>query len=232
MDNIKEILTVNLGQWELIIRFVVACLCGGIIGLERSHRQKEAGLRTHIILALASALVMVVSKYGFFDIPLGDATRVDASRVASNVVTGVSFLCAGVIFVRGGSIKGLTTAAGIWATAGVGLAIGSGMYMIGLVATFLIVLIQIILHRFLPASETMETNEITFTAVDDGKMIEKVKNFLIEQKIKILGIEVKKGHEGYIKVRMTVKIAKNAALENFIPLINEEDGIRDFSVVC
>ena len=120
-----------------VIRMFVACFCGAIIGLERSRRQKDAGIRTHMIVALGSALIMIVSKYGFMDIMHIEGIRADASRIASNVVTGVGFLGAGVIFVRDVSIKGLTTAAGIWATAGVGLAIGAGMYPLGIAATLL-----------------------------------------------------------------------------------------------
>ena len=131
-----------------IVQMLVACLCGALIGLERSRRQKDAGIRTHMIVALGSALIMVVSKYGFFDLLQYEGLRADASRIASNVVTGVGFLGAGVIFVRDVSIKGLTTAAGIWATAGVGLAIGAGMYPLGIAASLLMVVSQLILHRF------------------------------------------------------------------------------------
>lgn len=135
-------------QSIFVLRIILASICGGFIGLERSHRQKDAGIRTHIIVALGSALVMVVSKYAFGDLPLSDSLRWDASRIASNVVTGVSFLGAGVIFVKEQSIRGLTTAAGIWATAAVGLAIGSGMYVVGIACTILLVIIQLILHKY------------------------------------------------------------------------------------
>ena len=102
--------------------------------------RKEAGLRTHIIVAVGAALLMIVSKYGFTDILDTPGIRVDGSRVAANVITGISFLGAGVIFVRDVSIKGLTTAAGLWSMAGVGLAIGAGMYAIGIFSTALIML--------------------------------------------------------------------------------------------
>ena len=118
----------HIDELEYMLRIAIAALCGGIIGFERSRMRKEAGLRTHIIVAVGAALLMVVSKYGFTDILDTPGIRVDGSRVAANVITGISFLGAGVIFVRDVSIKGLTTAAGLWSMAGVGLAIGAGMY--------------------------------------------------------------------------------------------------------
>ena len=231
--SFQDFLQSSLGQWEYLVRIFVACVCGGLIGLERSKRQKEAGLRTHIILALGSALMMVVSKYGFFDILSSPELRLqaDASRVASNVITGVSFLGAGVIFVRGGSIKGLTTAAGIWATAGIGLSIGAGMYMTGVVSTILLILIQIILHKILPASETMETNVISFTADDDGEVLDNIKDYIIEQKIMIMGIHTKKNlQDNTISVTLTIKIAKNTSIEGLLPLVNKNPKIRQFSI--
>ena len=113
---------------ELMLRITIACVCGALIGMERTIRLKEAGIRTHTIVALGAALMMIVSKYGFLD-AVRYQGNFDASRIASCVVTGISFLGAGVIFVRGNSIKGLTTAAGIWATAGIGLALGAGLYI-------------------------------------------------------------------------------------------------------
>lgn len=147
-------------QGELIIRLLYACLCGAVIGFERSIKRKDAGIKTHIILALGAALFMIVSQYGFTDLKLGDEFRADASRIASNIVTGVSFLCAGVIFVRGASVKGLTTATGIWTTAGIGMAAGAGMYTITLIATILIVVIQLMLSNLSARIETHYAVEV------------------------------------------------------------------------
>ena len=99
-------------------------------------------MRTHAIVALGAALMMVVSKYGFYDVE-----KVDSSRVAAQIVSGVGFLGAGVIFVRNNTVSGLTTAAGLWTTAGVGMAVGAGKYGIGVCAGILVVAIQEILHR-------------------------------------------------------------------------------------
>lgn len=136
-----------LVQGEYIFRILLAALCGMVIGFERKNRKKEAGIRTHIIVALASALMMVISKYGFDDIIMFGDVRLDPSRVASQIVSGIGFLGAGMIFVHRSTVKGLTTAAGIWATCGIGMAIGAGMYVIGIASTIIIFIVQIILHK-------------------------------------------------------------------------------------
>jgi putative Mg2+ transporter-C (MgtC) family protein len=130
------------------VRLLVAAACGLGIGFERKNRLKEAGIRTHMIVALGAALMMIVSKYGFFDLVGTEALmKVDASRIASQIVTGVGFLGAGTIFIRNRSVTGLTTAAGVWATAGIGMAMGAGMYTVGIAGTGLVLLTQYWLHN-------------------------------------------------------------------------------------
>ena len=116
-----EVLVQNI---VFFVRLILAAVCGGIIGYERTNRGKGAGIRTHSIVSLASCLMMLVSKYGFADMDvLGDG-----SRIAAQVVSGVGFLGAGMIYFNGRhSVKGLTTAAGIWATSGIGLALYNRM---------------------------------------------------------------------------------------------------------
>ena len=130
---------------NMIFRILLACLCGVSIGFERKNRAKEAGMRTHCIVAAASALMMIISKYGFYDVVVANI-KLDPSRMAAGIITGVGFLGAGIIYIQRGSIRGLTTAAGIWATAGIGMAAGAGMYIVGLASTGIILLAQVILH--------------------------------------------------------------------------------------
>ena len=133
----------NIVQLEYFIRILLAGICGAIIGLERRKRFKDAGIRTHLILSIGCAVIMIVSKYAFSDV-----LDYDAARVASNIISGVGFLGAGVIFVKSGSVRGLTTAAGIWTTAAIGMAIGAGFYLLGIGVTILLVVIQLLLYRF------------------------------------------------------------------------------------
>jgi len=132
---------------DLIIRLAVAGLLGAGIGLEREFRSKEAGLRTHFLVAVGSALIMLVSKYGFSDIIQKHNIVLDPSRVAAQVVSGIGFLGAGTIIINKQFVKGLTTAAGIWATSGIGLCVGAGMYIIGTCAAILVLIGLEILSR-------------------------------------------------------------------------------------
>ena len=136
---------------EYIFRVLLAGICGIAVGLERRNRSKEAGIRTHFVVACGAALMMVISKYAFFDIIESGAyanmdVRLDPSRIASTIASGIGFLGAGMIFVHKNTISGLTTAAGIWATSGVGMAIGAGLYLLGISATVILLLAQILLH--------------------------------------------------------------------------------------
>ena len=142
-------------EWEFILRIFVAAILGGLIGLEREYRAKEAGFRTHFLVALGSALFMIVSAYGFSGVQMdGMTSRWDVSRVAAQVVSGIGFIGAGTIIFRKSEniVSGLTTAAGLWVTAAIGLACGGGMYVLSIASTFLVLVgleaFNYLLHRF------------------------------------------------------------------------------------
>ena len=211
----------HIGAWDYLVRIVVACLCGGLVGLERTKRLKEAGIRTHIIVALGATLIMVVSKYGFSDV-----VGADASRIASNVITGISFLGAGVIFVRGGSVKGLTTAAGIWATAAIGLALGAGMYTVGVLCTALIILLQFSLHKFLPGDMQSSKELLMVISKDYHTVMPKIRERLNEMKVLIGGVEMEKLENGDVRVSMDVRIHKDNLSDELLDLADEFPEIK------
>ena len=126
-------------EWNFILRLFIAGILGGLIGFEREVRAKEAGLRTHFIVALGSALFMIISQYAF-------SGRFDASRVAAQVVSGIGFIGAGVIIFQKNVVRGVTTTAGLWVAAAIGLACGSGMYDIAVAATLLTLLCLEAMH--------------------------------------------------------------------------------------
>lgn len=138
---------------EWLLRILCATIMGGLIGYERHTRSKDAGIRTHSIVAVASALLMIISQYAFED-------TADPARVAAQVVSGVGFLGAGIIFVRHDLILGLTTAAGIWATSALGLCFGAGFYILGFFVGFLIIIIQLLIYRFFNFSSNRTTMEL------------------------------------------------------------------------
>ena len=126
--------------FEFILRLFVAGMLGTVIGLEREYRAKEAGYRTHFLVSLGSALIMIVSQYGFEAVLAQSGMGLDPSRIAAQVVTGIGFIGAGTIILNKHVVRGLTTAAGIWATSAIGLCIGSGMYFLGISATALVLI--------------------------------------------------------------------------------------------
>ena len=130
-----------------IIRILVAVGCGALIGIERQRHGRNAGVRTHVIIAASSALMMIVSKYGFDDIAAAENMKVDASRIAAGVIASIGFLGIGVIRVEGKETVGLTTSAGLLATVAIGLAAGAGMYVIAVFTAVMIFLLQLIPHK-------------------------------------------------------------------------------------
>lgn len=122
---------------EFVFRLFVAGVLGALVGLDREYRAKEAGYRTHFLVSLGSALIMIISQHGFDGVLHEVGVGLDPSRVASQVVTGIGFIGAGTIILHKQTVRGLTTAAGIWATSGIGLTIGAGMYVLGISATVL-----------------------------------------------------------------------------------------------
>ena len=164
---------------EMFLRLVISCACGLSIGMERSKRFKEAGIRTHIIACCAAALFMLISKYGFGDLD-GVLEGADRSRIAAGVVTGISFLCAGVIIQVGSSVHGLTTAVGLWLTAAVGLSIGAGMYGLGIFATVLTVAFQSLLHHITFGNDSFHYCNVKMT-VDPGFDFGQLKALVLEK---------------------------------------------------
>ena len=123
--------------WDFVWRLVLAALFGTIIGLDREYREKEAGFRTHFLVSLGSALMMIGSQYGLSEILTHDGVSLDPSRIAAQVVCGIGFIGAGTIIFNHQIVRGLTTAASLWATAGIGLTAGAGMSWLALAATIL-----------------------------------------------------------------------------------------------
>ena len=161
---------------EFILRLLLAGIMGAVIGLDREYRAKEAGYRTHFLVSLGSALIMIVSQHGFGEILDIPNVNLDPSRIASQVVTGIGFIGAGTIILHKQIVRGLTTAAGIWATSGIGLAIGAGMYTLGISATIL-TLIGLEVLSFLFKSVGMKSSAVEFSTDNKETLNQLVKKF-------------------------------------------------------
>ncbi len=149
--------SLNGEGWRQIAELALALALSSLIGLEREFRQKNAGLRTHTLVGVGAALFMLISKYGFTDVLEPGRVVLDPSRVAAQIVTGIGFLGAGLIFVRRDSVRGLTTAASIWLTAAVGAGAGAGLPVLAVITTaiyFVVATAYTQLVRRLPHSPT------------------------------------------------------------------------------
>lgn len=206
---------------EFIFRVFVAALLGGMIGFEREYRAKEAGLRTHFLVAMGSALFMIVSQYGF-DAVLSTSITLDPSRVAAQVVSGIGFIGAGTIIFQKHVIKGLTTAAGLWVTSAIGLACGSGLYLLSVASTLLVLLcletIFFILMRI--GSRTIS---VTISTTEREK-IKKVVNQLREDCVTMDSYEMKRHGELFV-VSMELKVKRNNYRNRIIEFMDKFDGV-------
>ena len=215
---------------EFLIRLLLSAALGALVGLERSKRQKEAGVRTHCIIACTSALFMILSKYAFIDVTSIDGLRgADPARIAAQVVSGISFLGAGVIFKNGNSIRGLTTAAGMWGTAAIGMAVGAGMYWLGLSEAAILVAIQIILHRFPVGADALTTQEILVEMEDTPELQAQFDTLLKAHNGQVVESSLSRD-EGYLRMEITAKLEPPITHDEALTFLKSNSGVRKVSV--
>lgn len=217
---------------EFIIRVMIAALLGGIIGLEREYRAKEAGFRTHFLVGLGAALFMVISQYGFNTI-LGQTGKAsfDPSRIASQVVTGIGFIGAGMIIFQKHVVRGLTTAAGLWVTSAIGLTVGAGMYVLAITATLLCLLCLEAMNFFLARFGTRAVN-VCFSSREQAK-IQQVMSKLIHENVDIDAYEMKQQTSpsgNVFMVTMELKIKRAQYQTRIFEFIQEFDGVSIESI--
>ncbi len=216
---------------EFLLRILAACLCGAVIGYERSRRFKEAGIRTHVIVCCAAALIMIVSKYGFVDLGSSAAgyypgtSGADPARIGAAVVSGIGFLGAGAIFRNKNSVNGLTTAAGLWATAGIGLTIGSGLYWLGIAATVIICFLQYLMHHFTVGSDAFQNSILEFDVDNEVDFQPILQDFVnsLEGQISSYSF-ARSGSTTHYSV--TLKSKKLVTMELVNDFARQSDGIR------
>ena len=199
-------------DWDFILRLLLAGIMGGLIGLEREMRAKGAGIRTHFIVALGSALFMIISQYAF-------SGRFDAARVAAQVVSGIGFIGAGVIIFQKNVVRGVTTAAGLWVAAAIGLACGAGMYVVAGAATLITVICletMHFVHRYI-AEKMVEVTLSTDGDTDPLTILEKVK-------ASRLNVESYSFSEG--KVHLSLRMRQKDSLETLRKFVSKLEGIK------
>ena len=220
---------------DFCLRILAAAVAGGIIGLERSYRFKEAGVRTHIIVCCTTAVLMILSKYGFVDMTAPDGnffngTRgVDAARIAAQAVSGISFLCAGVIFKNGSNVRGLTTAAGLWLTAGLGLAFGAGMYVVGVFALILLCILQFTIHHVFPSIDSYSGNNLHFKISDDKCFYNDLDEQLKTWKARIVQSNITYNNDGTAEYDLVVRRRDELSYDELKEFTKGRDDIISFS---
>ena len=233
-----EILEKEFSLWqylEFFLRVLVACVCGAAIGYERSKRLKEAGIRTHIIVCCAAALIMIVSKYGFGDLVSSNGTDLygargaDPARLAAQIVSGVSFLGAGIIFRNGNTVKGLTTAAGIWATAGIGLAIGAGMYLIGIFTTVVVAVIQIIMHKYTFGVDSTVLGHLKCVAPNEEAFRKALNAYIAKRRIQVQDMKINFLDDGSAEYSLTLRLRQDVTINDLSDFLANVGDVRAVS---
>ena len=169
---------------SILIRMILAIICGGVIGLEREDKNRPAGLRTHVLVCIGSAVVMLTAQYMY-----NKFSDSDISRMGAQVISGIGFLGAGTIIISRGHVRGLTTAAGLWAVACVGLAIGIGFYSGAIIGTLFIFLSMVFLRRFSHKFQDASKNMDIYVEIDKTKSINDIMNILDSRNISVTQYE-------------------------------------------
>lgn len=206
---------------DISIRLVVAMVLGGIIGLERDYRAKDAGFRTHFLVAVGSALFTLISMYGFVD------GVKDTSRVAAQVVSGIGFLGAGLIVFQKNVIRGLTTAAGLWVTAAVGMACGAGQYYMAVFVTALMLFGLEVLSHFVHQLGGMTNVQISFSSPsrDAAKAaIDKIRSVVAD----VVTYEMndkRTSHGELFEIQMEVRMRRSQRKDDLFDYLKEFDDV-------
>lgn len=211
----------SLLELELLALAFVLC---GIIGIERQVRQKAAGFRTHVLVGTGSAAFTLVSSFGFAHV-LGDDVSLDPSRIAAQIVSGIGFLGAGVIFTRRDVVRGLTTAATVWVSAAVGMAAGAGMVTLAIGLTVCHLLALVVFGPWLARIPTRDTNRVVRIVYDDGEgVLRRLLAVATEAGLAAFILSTERTEDGF--VHLDVRFKGRTPLRLLIPQLHEVEGVR------
>lgn len=218
-------------QLIFFLRIILAMLCGGIIGIERQQRIKVAGTRTHMMISMAAALMMIISKYGFLDVISTVGVSWDVSRIAASIITGIGILGGIIITGKQGHVSGTTTAAGLMATIAIGMAFGSGMYILGFAVTVLVLGMQYLLHRNLWIVKQTIRAQVVFHIEHDAGEYEKVLEKLEKYQIHIQQFKWEKMNSDSFQISCHVTIPARYTKEEIISIFAGMPETENFEIV-
>ncbi len=215
-------------EWtEITLRLVLATVFGAAIGLERERKNWTAGMRTHMMVCVGSALMMMVSAHGFNEV-LGDNIELDPSRVAAQVVSGIGFIGAGtILFLKQGVVRGLTTAAGLWTVAGIGLATGGGMYFAAIATTvlalFILWIIQPLEDKF---AQRFKKKTLRITTVSEEKSLEVLNRVFDEEEMAVDSCTLDKAGKEHI-ITFSFKTLQPAHRSHLMTQFQKDSGVKE-----
>lgn len=218
-------------QFVYCLRILLALGCGVLLGMERAKRSKDPGIRTHSILAMGAALFMILSKYAFFDLVKGGALQgLDPTLIACYVIDGSGFLCAGIIFNKkqDDTITGMTTAAGVWATAAIGMACGAGLGDLGLIFTLLLLLQHWVLSRRGLVVLPMRTLRLTVEHSPD--LTEVLRTAQEKYGIRVISARyTRSADDNTISMLLKIRSKRDIPFRETIRFIDEHPEVKDIS---
>lgn len=213
----------SINMFSTVLRLMLALVCGGLLGLERGKKKRPAGFRTHMLVCVGSALAMITNQY-----MAEHYVGIDASRMASQVISGIGFLGAGTIMVTGlQKIRGLTTAAGLWVVACIGLAFGTGFYSGGIVATVLCYVINTVLHRVETRMETNARIIGIYVELADVSYIGKLLEKLRQSEINVTELETGKARmsDNHVGVLLVIRLTHFVNHSEIIEQLEMVEGV-------
>ncbi len=226
----------DIDLWHMTARLLLAVLLGGLVGLEREQNNHAAGLRTHILVCLGAALIMLLSMYGFNEFVDEYNVRMDPARLAANVITGIGFLGAGTIVFNGSSISGLTTAASLWVVAAIGLAVGAGFYYPALISCVSVLLVLYILNkvekRYLRGRK--RTHVVHIDMPDRPGALAAVSAVLARRAVDIRKVVIEEkrraGDQEQIAIHLSVRLPRNDVLLPVTDELRQVEGVLGVTI--
>lgn len=226
-EFIKGLELREFNEAAIVLRFVLAAICGGLIGIEREHKHRPAGFRTHILVCLGAAATTMTGQYL---LTLGSNVTSDPARLGAQVIAGIGFIGAGTIIVtKRRQVKGLTTAAGLWTSAIIGLAIGVGYYEVAVYATFLILVTEILLSRldWLLLSHAKNIN--VYIEYTNAENLTDIMNEIKLREISVIDVEIAKARsetDHHISAILSLQLPKKASQNEILTAISKLDGVN------
>ena len=226
LDFIKSLNLYEFNNFSVLLRFVLATICGGLIGIEREHKHRPAGFRTHILVCMGAAATTMTGQYLISAFGVGVT---DPARLGAQVIAGIGFIGAGTIIVtKRRQVKGLTTAAGLWASAIIGLAIGVGGYWIAIYATFLILLTEVFLSKLDWFILSHAKNINVYIEYTNAENLTDIMNEIKAREISVVDVEIAKARsatEHHISAILSLELPKKASQNEILTVISKINGV-------